>query len=88
MCGFFPVDQRTMDYLILTGRDEDQIALVEAYCKAQGLWRDAKTPEPAFTDTLSLDLSTVEPSLAGPKRPQDRVSLSGLSKLSKIISAK
>jgi len=54
-------------------RDEDRIALVEAYCKAQGMWRDAATPDPVFTDTLELDLSTVQPSLAGPKRPQDRV---------------
>ncbi|WP_114229143.1 MULTISPECIES: aconitate hydratase AcnA [Sphingomonas] len=75
-CGFFPVDFRTIDYLKLTGRDDDRIALVEAYAKAQGLWRDADTPEPLFTDTLELDLSSVEPSLAGPKRPQDRVLLS------------
>jgi aconitate hydratase len=75
-CGFFPVDERTIDYLKLTGRDEDQIALVRAYAQAQGLWRDAGTPEPLFTDTLDLDMSTIEPSLAGPKRPQDRVLLS------------
>jgi aconitate hydratase len=75
-CGFFPVDNRTLDYLRLTGRDEDRIALVEAYARAQGMWRDADTPEPLFTDTLELDLSSVEPSLAGPKRPQDRVLLS------------
>jgi aconitate hydratase len=75
-CGFFPIDQRTLDYLELTGRDSDRIALVKAYAQAQGLWRDASTPEPLFTDTLELDMSTIEPSLAGPKRPQDRVLLS------------
>jgi aconitate hydratase len=75
-CGFFPVDQRTLDYLELTGRDAKRIALVKAYCQAQGLWRDASAPEPVFTDTLELDMSTIEPSLAGPKRPQDRVLLS------------
>jgi aconitate hydratase len=75
-CGFFPIDSRTLDYLRLSGRDEERIALVEAYAKAQGMWRDAATPEPLFTDTLELDLGTVQPSLAGPKRPQDRVLLS------------
>ena len=74
-CGFFPIDQRTLDYLELTGRDADRIALVKAYAQAQGLWRDAASPEPVFTDTLELDMSTIEPSLAGPKRPQDRVLL-------------
>ncbi|HET7605088.1 MAG TPA: aconitate hydratase AcnA, partial [Sphingomicrobium sp.] len=77
-CGFFPIDERTVDYLRLTGRDEEQIALVRAYCQAQGLWRDSSTPEPLFTDTLELDMGSIEPSLAGPKRPQDRVLLSGL----------
>ena len=75
-CGFFPIDARTVDYLRLTGRDEEQIALVRAYAETQGLWRDASSPEPLFTDTLELDMSTIEPSLAGPKRPQDRVQLS------------
>jgi aconitate hydratase len=75
-CGFFPVDTQTLDYMRLTGRPEETIALVEAYSKAQGMWRTADTPEPVFTDTLSLDMSTVQPSLAGPKRPQDRVPLS------------
>jgi aconitate hydratase len=75
-CGFFPVDNRTLDYLRLSGRDDERIALVEAYAKAQGMWRDADTPEPLFTDTLELDLGSVVPSLAGPKRPQDRVVLS------------
>jgi aconitate hydratase len=75
-CGFFPVDERTIDYLKLTGRDDDRIELVRAYAQAQGLWRDASAPEPLFTDTLELDMSSIEPSLAGPKRPQDRVLLS------------
>ena len=75
-CGFFPVDQATLDYMHLSGRDEDVIELVEAYSKAQGMWRDASTVEPKFSDTLSLDITTVEPSLAGPKRPQDRILLS------------
>ena len=75
-CGFFPIDGETLNYLRFTGRDEDRVALVEAYAKAQGMWRDADAPDPVFTDTLELDLGTVEPSLAGPKRPQDRVLLS------------
>ena len=74
-CGFFPVDQVTLNYLHLTGRDEHRIRLVEAYCRAQGMWRDNDF-EPVFSDTLTLDLATVVPSLAGPKRPQDRVLLS------------
>ena len=74
-CGFFPVDAETMRYLKATGRAPARIALVEKYAKAQGMWRDAKTPDPVFTDTLALDIATVEPSLAGPKRPQDRVPL-------------
>ncbi|AYO85177.1 MULTISPECIES: aconitate hydratase AcnA [Methylobacterium] len=74
-CGFFPIDQRTIDFLKVTGRSDDRIALVEAYAKAQGMWRDAKTPDPVFTDTLHLDMGEVRPSLAGPKRPQDRVLL-------------
>ena len=74
-CGFFPVDERTIEYLELTGREPERIALVRAYCQAQGLWRDASTPEPLFTDMLDLDMSKVEPSLAGPRRPQDRVLL-------------
>ena len=73
-CGFFPVDQIALDYLHLSGRDEHQIKLVEAFVKAQGLWRTTGE-DPVFTDTLELDLSTVQPSLAGPKRPQDRVLL-------------
>ncbi|TCZ63054.1 aconitate hydratase AcnA [Roseicella aquatilis] len=78
-CGFFPVDEVTIGYLTLSGRDEHRIRLVEQYAKAQGMWRDASTPDPVFTDTLELDLSTVEPSLAGPKRPQDRVALSSVA---------
>ena len=74
-CGFFPVDDKTLDYMRLTGRDESAIALVEAYARAQGLWRLAGAPDPVFTDTLSLDMNSVVPSLAGPKRPQDRVLL-------------
>jgi aconitate hydratase len=80
-CGFFPIDERTIDYLKLTGRDEDRIELVRAYAKAQGMWRDADAPEPLFTDTLELDMASVEPSLAGPKRPQDRVRLSEVDEL-------
>ena len=75
-CGFFPIDEETCAYLRLTGRDAERIALVEAYARAQGLWREADSPDPAFTDTLTLDLDTVTPSLAGPKRPQDKVALS------------
>ena len=79
-CGIFPIDQATLNYLRLTGRDEDRIALVEAYARAQGMWVDANTPDPVFTDVLELDLSTVLPSIAGPKRPQDRVLLRDASK--------
>ncbi|MEK9645617.1 MAG: aconitate hydratase AcnA [Alphaproteobacteria bacterium] len=79
-CGFFPIDQETCDFLRFTGRDDDRVALVEAYAKAQGMWRDDNTPDPVFTATLELDLGAVEPSLAGPKRPQDRVVLSGVPK--------
>jgi len=78
-CGFFPIDEVTLGYLKLTGRQSDRIELVEAYSKAQGLWRNAGD-EPVFTDTLSLDMSTVQASLAGPKRPQDRVLLSEVPK--------
>ena len=78
-CGFFPIDAETLRYLSFSGRDPERVALVEAYAKAQGLWREDDTPDPIFTDTLALDLATVEPSLAGPKRPQDRVLLSQLA---------
>ncbi len=73
--GFFPVDAETLRYLRSTGRDEAQVALVEAYCKAQGLWRDAETPPAEFTEVIEIDLSAVEPSVSGPSRPQDRVAL-------------
>ncbi|HEX7853945.1 MAG TPA: aconitate hydratase AcnA [Sphingobium sp.] len=74
-CGFFGIDDKTLDYMRLTGRTEENIALVEAYAKKQGLWIDPAAADPIFTDTLELDLGTVVPSLAGPKRPQDRVAL-------------
>jgi aconitate hydratase len=75
-CGFFPVSQPTLAYLAATGRTPERVALVEAYAKAQGMWVEPGSPEPVFTDTLELDLGTVQSSLAGPKRPQDRVLLS------------
>src|SRR5215217_6611568 len=74
-CGFFPIDQKTIDFLIMTGRTPERVALVEAYAKAQGMWRTADMPDPVFTDMLAFDLGDVQPSLAGPKRPQDRVTL-------------
>ena len=73
--GFFPIDAETINYLRFTGRDEAQVQLVEAYTKAQGIFRTDDTPDPIFTDSLELDLGSIEPSLAGPKRPQDRVPL-------------
>ena len=76
--GFFPVDGETLDYLKLSNRSPGLISLVEAYCKEQGLFRTDDTPDPVFTDTLELDLGQVEPSLAGPRRPQDRVPLRGV----------
>ncbi len=75
-CGFFPIDDRTLEYMRLTGRPDEDVELTRAYCQAQGLWRDSNSAEPVFTDTLELDMSSIEPSLAGPKRPQDRVVLS------------
>ena len=74
-CGFFPVDEKTIDYLKFTGRSDEQVALVEAYAKEQGLWLNAGDADPVFTSTLELDLGTVVPSLSGPKRPQDRIEL-------------
>ncbi|MDA0763912.1 MAG: aconitate hydratase AcnA [Proteobacteria bacterium] len=74
-CGFFPIDRETINYLKLTAREDDRIALVEEYAKAQGMWRDESMEDPVFTDTMSLDLNTIVSSLAGPKRPQDRVPL-------------
>lgn len=75
-CGFFPVDQETLNYLNLSGRPERHVKLVEKYSKVQGLWRDNSTPEPVFTEIFELNMNSVEPSLAGPKRPQDRINLS------------
>ncbi|PYY07624.1 MAG: aconitate hydratase AcnA [Acidobacteria bacterium] len=75
-CGIFPIDNETLRYLRLSGRSDEQIALVEAYCREQGLFHDEKTPQAEYSELLTLDLATVEPSLAGPKRPQDRVPLS------------
>ena len=77
-CGIFPIDRETIDYLRLSGRDEAQVKLVEAYAKAQGLWREAGAPEARYSATLALDISTVTPSLAGPKRPQDRIPLADM----------
>src|SRR4029078_8037219 len=74
-CGFFPVDDDTIKYLSDTGRPADRIALVAAYAKAQGMYRTKSKPDPIFTDVLKLDLASVEPSLSGPKRPQDRIAL-------------
>tara|TARA_B100000767_G_scaffold234274_1_gene226989 strand:+ start:2293 stop:4962 length:2670 start_codon:yes stop_codon:yes gene_type:complete len=77
-CGFFPVDERTLEYMRLSGREDDAIAGVEAYSRAQGLWYSSENAEKSYTDTLELELSTVQPALAGPKRPQDRVDLSNM----------
>ena len=74
-CGFFPIDEETLNYLRFTGRDEHRVNLVEAYAKEQGLWRDSNAPDPEFTTTLELDLSEVVPAISGPKRPQDRIAL-------------
>ena len=75
-CGIFPIDRAAVDYLRFTGRDEAQVQLVEAYCREQGLFHGSDTPEAEYSETLELDLGTVEPSLAGPRRPQDRIRLS------------
>lgn len=82
-CGIFPIDQETLRYLRFTGRDEHQVRLVEVYAKTQGLWRTPTSQDPIFTDTLELDLGDVEPSLAGPKRPQDKVKLSEMTQSAK-----
>ncbi len=79
-CGFFPIDKDTISYLESTGRDNDRVALVEEYAKAQGMWRDSDAADPVFTDTLELNLADVVPSISGPKRPQDRVVLAGADK--------
>ncbi len=86
-CGFFPIDQHTIDYMSLSGRDEKTIELVKAYTKAQGLWRESNTPDPEFTTSLSLDMSTVKPSVAGPKRPQDRVLVAELGNATQSLIA-
>jgi aconitate hydratase len=78
-CGFFPIDEQTLEYMRLTGRDEQTVALVKAYTQAQGMWRSSDSPDPVFTDIVELDLASVEPSLAGPKRPQDRVTLTSMT---------
>jgi aconitate hydratase len=78
-CGFFPIDAETVRFLKNTARKAPRVALVEKYAKAQGLWRNAKSPDPVFTDTLSLDMNSVESCMAGPMRPQDRVALSGIA---------
>ena len=78
-CGFFPITQATLDYMAFTGRDAHQVALVEAYAKVQGMWRGRDTPDPVFSDILELDLGDVAASIAGPKRPQDRISLKDAS---------
>ena len=77
-CGFFPIDETTLDYLRLSGRDAQTIALVEAYAKIQGLWHDPQQPDPVFTDIVTIDLTNIRPCLAGPKRPQDQVELKDL----------
>jgi aconitate hydratase len=78
-CGFFPVDAETVRYLTTSGRTDERIALVEAYCKAQGLWRESGSADPVFTDTLELDLGDVVPSMAGPKRPEGRIPLENIA---------
>ncbi len=87
-CAIFPIDEETLRFLEFTGRDAERVKLVEAYAKAQGMWRDDTTPEPVFSDTLSLDISTVEPALAGPKRPQDKVLLSNAASAFTDVLAK
>src|SRR5690606_20804260 len=79
--GFFPVDAQTLEYLRFTGRGEQQVRLVEEYCRAQGLFRTDDTPDPLFSDTLELDLGSGKPSIAGPKRPQDRIPLASSKKM-------
>ncbi|OEI84286.1 aconitate hydratase AcnA [Brucella sp. BO3] len=77
-CGFFPVDQETLKYMNMTGRDEHRLELVEAYCRAQGMWRDSNSEDPVFTDVLELDMGDVVPSMAGPKRPEGRIPLENI----------
>ena len=87
-CGFFPIDDITLDYLKLSGRSDETIELVENYCKEQGLWRTDEMPDPQFTDVLELDMASVRPSLAGPKRPQDRVLLEDLRSATEAVLPK
>jgi aconitate hydratase len=88
-CGFFPIDEETLNYLRFTGRDEHRVKLVEAYAKEQGMWRDASSADPVFTTTLELDLDTIVPALAGPKRPQDRVNLTdAATEFAKLVPEK
>ena len=87
-CGFFPIDAETLRYLEFTGRDPVRVQLVEAYARAQGMWRDASTPDPEFTDTLELDLGDVVPSIAGPKRPQDRIALTNASSEFEVLESR
>jgi aconitate hydratase len=88
-CGFFPVDDETLRYLRQTGRPKELIDLVERYCKEQGLFRTAQTPDPIFSDTVELRLEDVEPSVAGPKRPQDRIRLWDVKRVfRKFLSAR
>ncbi|SDB89769.1 aconitase [Pelagirhabdus alkalitolerans] len=87
-CGFFPVDDEALNYLRLTGRDEEQIELVERYCKENNLWYDSETPDPEYTDLVEINLSELEPSLSGPKRPQDLITLSDMqSSFNKAVTA-
>lgn len=78
-CGFFPIDKETLNYMHTTGRDEHRIALVEAYSRAQGMWREADSTDPVFTDIIELDMAEVVPSMAGPKRPEGRIPLEGIA---------
>ena len=84
-CGFFPIDEATITYLTLSNRSKEEVALVEAYAKEQGMWYDSANPAPVFTDTLSLDLSSIEPCIAGPRRPQDRVLLNNMKATSEKV---
>lgn len=84
-CGFFPLDEAAIEYLRLSGRDEETIALVESYAKVQGLWHDPSQPDPVFTEVITCDLSSIQPCLAGPKRPQDQVALPELAKAFDVL---
>lgn len=86
-CGIFPIDKETIRYLKFTGRDDHRVRLVEAYARAQGMWRDTHSPDPVFSETLDLDMATIQPALAGPKRPQDKVLLSDMVNSAKTSMA-